>query len=287
MKISYVNGEFLDHSTAKLSLEDRGYLFGDGIYEVIEVVNGVLIDAEGHFARLARSLAGVRISEPLPIPEIERICQDVISRNNTRDNFIYIQVTRGIAKRAHPFPANVAPTLVVYLLDGKKPSAEQYATGVKVITTEETRWKYRNYKTILLLPNILAKQEAMEKGAYEAWFIEDGIVTEGSSTNAFVVKNKIVITHPATNKILGGVTRDSILRLARKAGIQIEERPFTLEEALKADEAFLTSTSSGALAITEIDGKKIAGGNPGEISLKLNELYQNYVHNLAHPSAAA
>ena len=288
MKISYVNGKFVNHNEASIHPEDRGHLFADGVYEVIAFENGVLLDGTQHMARLKQSLAGIRIAEPASMEEIKKTIYEVIARNNRVEGFVYLQITRGTATRTHTFPKNTAPNMFIYILEAKKPADELYQNGVKIISAEETRWKYRNYKTISLLPNILAKQQAYENSAFEAWFVEEnGVVTEGSSTNAFIVKNGTVITHPADRNILGGITRETLLSLARQNGIKVEEKPFTLEEALTADEAFLSATSSWALPVVEVDGKKIGNGQVGEITKTLQKLYKDYVIKVTSKTAAA
>lgn len=277
MKIAYVNGRYLPMNEAYVHIEDRGYQFADGVYEVIAVRNGGLLDGKPHLERLSRSLAGLEIAPPLSSRALELVISELIARNRTREGTLYMQVTRGVAKRDHPFPRATKASLVMNTTGPKNPKPHEIGNGVKIITVPETRWARRDIKSIALLPNVLAKQEAVRAGVREAWFVENGFITEGSSTNAYMVtaKNEI-ITHPANNSILAGVTRAATLKLAGKAGIKIIEKPFSLKELMGAKEAFLTSTTAGVLCVVEVNGKKIGKGAPGEIGRTLRGLYESY-----------
>jgi D-alanine transaminase len=279
-RISYVNGRFVPHRQAFVHIEDRGYQFADGVYEVIALENGRLIDGTPHFARLKRSLKELQIALPAPLQVLEALTLELCRRNRLSEGFIYLQVSRGVAKRDHPFPKKpVKPSVVITVSPPKKYNPKEYTQGVKVISLTDIRWARRDIKSISLLPNILAKQAAAEAGAKEAWLVEkNGIVTEGASSNAYIVdKSGTIRTYPVGNYILCGVTRQSVLALARKKGLKVVEKPFSLKEALAAKEAFMTSTTAGVIPITQIDDKKIGTGKPGATASLLLQLYQQYV----------
>lgn len=287
-KISYVNGQYVNHLYASVHIEDRGYQFSDGIYEVIAIENHTLIDGEGHLARLERSLRELCIPMPMPRAAMECIIRELLRRNRRRDGCIYIQVTRGVAKRDHPFPKQVEPSLVMTLSPPKKPSAALKKTGVEVISCPDIRWGRRDIKSISLLPNVLAKQKAVEAGVKEAWLVDEkGYVTEGASTNTYIVKDNVIITHPANERILGGITRDTVLKLARQNGMKVEERPFTLEEAKSATEAFITSTTMAVMPVIKIDDKVIGNGHPRETAQTLMSLYEAYMTDISSKAKPA
>jgi D-alanine transaminase len=272
-RIAFVNGEYLPESDSKISIFDRGFLFADGVYEVTPVVNGKLVDYDAHIERLDRSLNELKMAWPCNKDELRTMHRELIKRNKLNEGIIYMQVTRGAADRMFNFPKDITSSLVAFpqvmaLVDN--PNAR---TGVKVITTPDIRWLRRDIKSVMLLAPVLGKQAAYEKGASEAWMVEDGHVTEGTSSNAYIVKGNKVITRPLSNRILAGCTRRALRRLASEHNIEIEERLFTVEEAYASDEAFLTSASQFVMPITEIDGKRIGGGQPGPISRKLRELF--------------
>jgi len=276
MRISYVNGSFIPHEQATIHIDDRGTDFADGVYEVIAYKNRKLIDLEPHFARLKNSLAFLHLAEPMNSNTLRTTINTLIGKNKIDDGLLYLRITRGVAERAHPFPSDTKTSLVMTVKEWKKPSDAEYTNGVKVITHPEIRWAWRHIKSICLLPNIMAKQKAADLNAKEAWFVEkDGTITEGSSSNVYIVKNGIVITQPESNDILGGITRKTILNLAQENNIKIDERKFTLTEAISADEAFMTSTSMGIIAVNEIDGKKIPLGTTAR---RLQGLYESYVN---------
>ena len=272
-RIAYVNGTYVPESDARISIFDRGFLFADGVYEVTPIVNGKLVDYDAHMERLERSLSELRMAWPCSKDEMKTMHLELIKRNKLHEGIIYMQVTRGVADRMFNFPKDITSSLVAFpqvmaLVDN--PNAR---TGVKIITTPDLRWLRRDIKSVMLLAPVLGKQEAYEKGAAEAWMVEDGMITEGTSSNAYIVKNDTIITRPLSNLILAGCTRRALFRLSQEHGVKIEERLFTVEEAYDADEAFLTSASQFVMPITEIDGKRVGGGQPGPVTRKLRELF--------------
>ena len=269
----YVNGEYLPESEGKISIFDRGFLFADGVYEVTAVVNGKLVDYDPHMERLDRSLRELRMAWPCTKDELRAMHLELVKRNALKEGIVYMQVTRGAADRQFNFPKDVKSTLIAFtqvMTLADNPNAK---TGVKVVTTPDIRWARRDIKTVMLLAPVLGKQEAYEKGAHEGWMVEDGYVTEGTSSNAYIVKDGKVITRGLSNAILAGCTRRSLFRLAKEHGVEIEERSFTPAEAYAADEAFLTSASQFVMPIVEIDGHRIGGGQPGPVVRKLRELF--------------
>ena len=275
-RISYVNGRYVPHDDAAVSIQDRGYQFADGLYEVLPVMGGRLCHVEQHLDRLNRSLAALSISWPVDRRVLPVICARVMRRNRVSDGIVYIQISRGVAPRNHLFPAGVAPSLVVSAWAQKGPPNGVVEAGVAVISASDQRWKRPDIKSIVLLPNVLARQLAKEAGAYETWQVDhEGQVTEGSATNAFMVTTDgTIVTRPTDSTILGGVTRANVLELARKAGMNVVERPFTIAQAQGAAEAFITGTTIMVLPVVSIDGAKIGNGQPGPISLRLRALYR-------------
>lgn len=278
-RISYVNGRYVPHREASVHIEDRGYQFSDGIYEVIAVEQGILIDELPHLQRLERSLRELSIAAPMSLASLALILKEIIRRNRYVQGALYIQITRGVAKRSHEFPKEALPALVVTISPPRIPSLKMYEQGVSVISHPDIRWGRRDIKTISLLPNILAKQAAFEAKVREAWLVTgNGTVTEGSSSNSFIVTSKnVILTHPSTQDILHGITRAVVLKLAGQLGISFEEKAFTLEEAKAAKEAFLTSTTSSVLPIIKIDHTTIGTGQPGEITRKLYQAYKEHM----------
>lgn len=274
-RLAYVNGRYVPHANAMVHIEDRGYQFADGVYEVVPVVDGVLIDETAHLDRLGYSLGELRIAWPVRRTALGVILRELMARNGLKRGIIYFQVTRGVAPRDHKFPGAAKSALVITTKRLNPPSAAMINDGVAVSTQPDIRWARRDIKSVSLLPNILAKQAAVEAKAFEAWLVEaNGIVTEGSSTNAWIVTQAgEVVTHPKTYDILGGVTRLSLLELARKAGTKVIERAFTRDEALAAAEAFLTSSSAFVVPVTRIDGQAIGNGKPGPVTRRLREIY--------------
>ncbi|WP_366552564.1 D-amino-acid transaminase [Aquibaculum sediminis] len=278
-RIAYVNGRFVPHRDAAVHIEDRGYQFADGVYEVVPVFYSQLIDEEAHLDRLERSLSELRIAMPKSRQVLKMISAEVMRRNQLTYGFLYMQVTRGVAPRDHKFPKAAKPALVMTVRQTKPHTPEQLEKGIKVITTPDIRWQRRDIKSISLLPNCLAKQEAVEAGAAEAWLVEgDGTVSEGSATNAWIVTaDGKLVTRKADHLILSGITRHSLIEAAKAAGMEFEERPFTVEEAYAAREAFLTSSTNLVMPIVEIDGKPVGNGHPGMLTMRLRQLYIDYV----------
>ena len=272
-RIAYVNGRYQPHRDAVVHVEDRGYQFSDGVYEVCEVRDGRLVDERRHLARLARSLAELRITPPMAPPALSIVLHETVARNRVRDGIVYLQITRGVARRDHAFPAPAtAPSLVVTArsLDRSK-REEEAARGVSVVTVPESRWSRVDIKSIALLPNVLAKQFAREQGAREAWYVDrDGFVTEGASSNAWIVSDDgRLLTRPADQRILRGISRAIVMEVARAHGLVLEERPFTVAEAYAAREAFMTAASQIVLPIVRLDGRPIGAGAPGPVAAAL------------------
>ena len=272
-RIAYVNGSYVPESDAKISIFDRGFLFADGVYEVTPIVNSKLVDYDAHMERLDRSLGELRMAWPCSKDEMKAMHLELIKRNKLKEGIIYMQVTRGVADRMFNFPKDITSSLVAFPQVMKLVDNPNARTGVKIVTTPDIRWLRRDIKSVMLLAPVLGKQEAYEKGAAEAWMVEDGMVTEGTSSNAYIVKGDTIITRPLSNRILAGCTRRALFRLSKEHGVKIEERLFTPEEAYAADEAFLTSASQFVMPITEIDGHRIGGGQPGPVVRKLRELF--------------
>ena len=280
-RISYVNGAYLPHHEAAVHIEDRGYQFSDGIYEYVAFYNRTLVDAELHFRRLERSLNELQITLPMSLNAMAIVVRELIERNGRADGGLYVQITRGVAKRDHAFPKHTLPSLVMTICPAKLPSEQQVKDGVKVITQPDIRWGRRDIKSISLLANILAKQKATEKQAREAWLVDGDIVTEGSASNSYIVtQSGELVTHPANEFILGGITRDVVLKLARKDGITVHERIYTLSEIAQAAEAFITSTSANVLPVVKVDNIVIGNGKPGKITRRLNDLYTDHIFKL-------
>lgn len=279
-RIAYVNGQYLPHRDASVHIEDRGYQFADGVYEVVTIVGGRMIDEAGHLDRLERSLNELRMDLPMKREPLKFVMREVIRQNGIRDGIIYIQVTRGVAPRDHPFPKDTPSSLVMTAKRLSMAKAAKTAEqGISVITVPDIRWARRDIKSVSLLPNVLAKQEAKDKGAYEAFQVdEDGMVTEGSSTNAWIVSQEgKIITRPTSNSILAGITRASLIKELEKNGIELELRSFTVDELHSAREVFLTSSTSYVLPVVKVDDQVIGNGHPGLISQKLRTIYENFM----------
>lgn len=277
-RYAYVNGRYVPHGQASVHIEDRGYQFADGVYEVILVVDGRLVDAEPHLDRLAYSLDQLRISWPIPRTAVEFVLRELIGRNRIGLGIVYLQVTRGQAPRDHRFPAHAKPSLVVTTKRLKSPPVT-LPEGVSVVTRPDIRWRRCDIKSISLLPNVLSKQQAVEAGAFEAWLVDDdGCVTEGTSTNAWIVtRDRRLVTRDLGAALLAGITRRAVLQLADAQGISIEQRPFSLDELRGAPEALLTSTTSFVLPVTRVDGRPIGDGKPGPVTTKLRDIYMRYI----------
>ena len=272
-RIVYVNGDYLAEKDGKISIFDRGFLFADGVYEVTAVVRGRLIDYEPHMERLERSLRELKIFMPCTKGELRQMHEEMIRRNGLDQGWIYMQITRGSADRDFKFPKDTRPNLIAFTQIKNLVDNPDAVTGVKVITVPDIRWARRDIKSVMLLAPVLGKQAAYEADAFEAWMVENGEITEGTSSNAYIVKDQQVITRPLSNRILAGVTRRTLFGLAKEHGITIVERAFTPKEAYNADEAFLTSASNFVLPIIEIDGKRIGGGQPGPVARRLRQLF--------------
>ena len=277
-RIAYVNGSYVAHSEAEIHVEDRGYQFADGVYEVAAVCRGRIIDEDGHLVRLKRSLSELQITMPMADGPFALVCREILRQNRVQDGLLYIQVTRGVARRDHPFPEDVKPALVMTARAVEWPADADADMGAQVVSVDDIRWLRRDIKSVSLLPNVLAKQEARDKGAYEAWLLdEEGFVTEGSSTNAWIVDQEgRIVTRELGPRILGGITRATVIELARFNGIEVLERKFTLDEALSTPEVFLTSTTSFVRGVVGIDGKAIGDGFPGPVTRRLRGLYLEY-----------
>lgn len=280
-RIVYVNGEYLDESEAKISVFDRGFLFADGIYEVSSVLDGKLIDNAAHIARLQRSLKELSMDPPCSMEEIGKIQKKIIEDNQLTEGLVYLQVTRGAADRDFNFPEDSKSSLVMFSQALNLYNNPKAAKGIKVISVPDLRWDRRDIKTVQLLYPSMAKEEAKSKGADDAWLIEDGFVTEGSSNNAWIVlQNGTIVTRQLSNQILHGITRRSIMKLAAERQIKIEERPFTIEEAKTAKEAFSTSASAFVMPVVSIDGVELGDGTPGPVTRQLREIYISEAKNL-------
>jgi D-alanine transaminase len=273
-RIVFLNGSFLPIEEAKVPFMDRGFLFGDGVYEGVGMLDGRLIDNEAHLERLERSLGEVRIANPYSRAEWTALQEELARRNGMTEGFIYFQVTRGVAERDFFFPENAKPTVAMFTQAKAIANAPAAEKGIAVVTVPDQRWQRRDIKSINLLAQVLAKQAAKEAGAQEAWLVEDGFVTEGGSSSAFIVtKAGGIVVRPLSQAILPGITRKSLLRLSQESGIVLEERRFTVEEAYEAGEAFLTSASNFVLPVVSIDGRPVADGRPGPITTRLRQLY--------------
>ncbi|MDP4823954.1 MAG: D-amino-acid transaminase [Aestuariivirgaceae bacterium] len=280
-RIVYVNGEYLPEADGKISIFDRGFLFADGVYEVTAVVNSRLIDYAPHMERLARSLRELQMGWPCTEAELRAMHEELVARNGITEGWVYMQITRGAADRDFKFPTGVKPSLVAFTQVKGLLENPDAVTGVKVCTVPDIRWARRDIKSVMLLAPVLGKQMAYEQGCFEGWMMEGDVITEGTSSNAYIVKDGVIITRELSNSILAGVTRRVLFALAAEKGVKIEERAFTPEEAYAADEAFLTSASNFVLPIVEIDGKRIGGGQPGPVGRRLRELFLDAVREQA------
>ncbi|MCA3438932.1 MAG: D-amino-acid transaminase [Rhodobacter sp.] len=273
----YVNGTYLPEEDAKISIFDRGFLMADGVYEVTSVLGGKLIDFAGHCKRLARSLSELDMAAPVTEDELLAIHRELVAVNGVTDGMVYLQITRGAPGDrdfAFPDPATTPPTLVLFTQS--KPGLAEHpaaATGMKVISIPDIRWGRRDIKTVQLLYPSMGKMMARKAGCDDAWMVEDGFVTEGTSNNTYIVRGNRIITRHLSSDILQGITRAAVLRLAAEAQMEVEERPFTIEEAKTADEAFFTSASAFVMPVVEIDGAALGGGTPGPVTARLRDIY--------------
>ena len=277
-RIAYVNGRYLPQHQAGVSIDDRGYQFGDGVYEVVTVIDGTLADEEWHLDRLERSLGELSIPMPMSRAALGVVIRNIIRMNSITSGLVYFQVTRGVMLRDHAYPPMMRPQLVMTAKPMKFPGPDSTKT-IKVITVEDQRWGRRDIKTIQLLPNCMAKTRASEAGAYEAWMVDgDGFVTEGSSSNAWIVtKDGELVTRPADHDILAGITRKAVVAIAAEHNLKLVERPFTPDEALAASEAFMTSASSLVLSVGMIDGKPVGDGEAGPVAMALRRSYFSHI----------
>jgi D-alanine transaminase len=276
MRTVYVNGTYLPETEAKVSIFDRGFLMADGVYEVTSVLGGKLIDFDGHAVRLARSLKELDMRAPVDKDELLAIHRELVRVNGIDEGLIYLQITRGSdGDRDFVFPAEDTEPTIVMFTQNKPGLADNPAAkkGAKIISIEDIRWGRRDIKTVQLLYPSMGKMMAKKAGADDAWMIEDGFVTEGTSNNAYIVKGNKIITRALSNDILHGITRAAVLRLAREAQMEVEERNFTIDEAKAADEAFTTSASAFVMPVVEIDGVALGNGTPGHVALRLREIY--------------
>jgi D-alanine transaminase len=275
--ISYVNGSFVPLSEARISILDRGFLFADGIYEVSAVLDGKLVDNEAHLARLRRSVNEISLKLPEEISRITAIQKELIARNGLVEGLIYLQVTRGAAARDFAFPKDVKPTLVMFTVAKDIVNNPIAKTGIAVKTVPDIRWARRDIKSVALLAQVLAKQAAVDAGCQEAWMVEDDMVTEGSSSSAFILtQDNVIVTRPNSNAILPGCTRAAIMQLAEEHQLKIDERLFSVAEARAAKEAFITSATSFVQPVVAIDGVPIDAGKPGPFTLRLREIYVEF-----------
>jgi D-alanine transaminase len=273
-RIVYVDGAFVPFDEARISVMDLGFLFGDGIYEVSAVLDGRLIDNDAHLARLERSLGAIRIPLPMPLAEIVPLQEKLVALNALQEGLVYIEITRGVAEREFAFPKDAKPTMVMFTQPKTMAENPRAETGVAVVTVPDIRWDRCDIKSVALLAQVLAKQEAAEKGAYEALMIADGKVTEGGSSSIFVIDRQgRLITRPLSNAILPGITRATLMRLAAEHQIAIVESEVSVEEVHDAAEMFLTSASSFVIPIVSVDGRPIGDGKPGPVTRKARAIY--------------
>jgi D-alanine transaminase len=273
--IAYVNGEFTPLHEARVFVLDRGFLFGDGVYEVAAVLDGRLIDNEAHLSRLERSLRELGLSSPLPMARIAELQRELLARSGLREGIVYLQITRGVAEREFGFPSGATPTLVMFTQEKNILASPAAAAGIAVKTVADIRWARRDIKSVALLAQVLAKQAAAAAGCQEAWMIDEaGLVTEGSSSTSFIItRDGAIVTRPNSTAILPGCTRRAVVALAEREGLAIEERAFSIAEALRAAEAFITSASTFVTPVVSIDGQAIGDGVPGAHTKRLRELY--------------
>ena len=282
-QIAYVNGSFVPIADAKVSILDRGFLFADGIYEVAAVLDGRLVDNASHLARLERSVGEISLALPETLDRIQEIEKELVARNDLVNGMVYLEVTRGADNgRDFAFPKGISPTLIMFTTVKDIVNAPSAKTGIGVITVPDLRWTRRDIKSVALLAQVLAKQAAAEAGAGEAWMIEDGKVTEGGSSSAFILtQDDVLVTRQNSSEILPGCTRKAVVALAQERQLRVEERPFTVEEALAAKEAFITSATLFVQPVISIDGKPVAGGKPGPMTDRLREIYIDFARATA------
>lgn len=272
-KTVFLNGDYLPAEKASISVFDRGFLFGDGVYEVIPVVSGKLVDEDYSVERLRRSLSAVEIAWPCSEADYLFMLRELIRRDSVTEGSVYVQITRGIAERDFAYPLDIKSTIMAYASPRKLLDNPAAQSGVKVVSVPDLRWQRRDIKSLNLLGQCMAKQQAVSQGAFEAWMLEDGLVTEGASSSAFIIKDNTILTRALSNAILPGIRRRVILDLAAQADMTLVERSFSLAEAMAADEAFISSATTLVLPVVSIDGKAVADGKPGPLTQKLRGLY--------------
>ncbi|AXA38082.1 D-amino-acid transaminase [Rhizobium leguminosarum] len=284
-RIAYVNGRYVKHSDASVHIEDRGYQFADGVYEVCEVRHGYIVDLTRHLNRLDRSLGELRIAWPMSRAALTQVIRETLRRNHVRNGLFYMQVTRGVARRDHVFPAEGTPPSLVITAKSTdaKIIAAKNANGIKAITVVDNRWERVDIKSVGLLPNAMARQQAKEAGAQEAIYVDgDGMVKEGAATNVWIVDpDGTLVTRPAEHGILRGITRTTLMDVAAKLGLQIAERSFSVSEMLAAREVFLTAATSICFPVVSVDGQAIANGHPGSVSQKVREAFFDVAEKIA------
>lgn len=274
--IVYLNGEYLPLSEARVPVLDRGFIFGDGVYEVIPAYNFQLFRLDEHLQRLQSSLTAVRIHNPYSAQEWKRVLNKLLEKNPVEDSSVYLQVTRGVAKRDHAFPANVAPTVFAMANPLVTTDEQTFNQGVAAITMDDIRWQYCNVKAITLLANVLLRQTAIDEGAAEAILLRDGEVTEGAASNVFIVSDGVIKTPPKGARLLPGITRDLIVELAKVQQLPIEENNFSKAELMAADEIWISSSTKEILPVVKLNDKAVANGNPGPVTRKLFDTFQEY-----------
>ncbi|MDA9901239.1 D-amino-acid transaminase [Gammaproteobacteria bacterium] len=274
-KMVYINGEYHEKEDAKISIFDRGFIFGDGVYEVVPVINSRMADQQYFLDRLKRSLNELQINFHFLDSDLISVLNKLIGLNQLIEGVVYLQITRGIADRDFIFPEDTPPSIVAFVMDIPLIGTKESSEGISVVSTTDLRWKRRDIKSINLLGQCLAKQDAHSRNGKEGWMVEDGYVTEGVSSSAYIIKDRRIITRPLSNKILPGVRRRTLLEMQSNEEFEIEERLFTLQEAIAADEAFITSATQIVVPVIRIDGQQIADGEPGIITKKLRQLYIN------------
>ncbi|PCK85323.1 D-amino acid aminotransferase [Rhizobium sophoriradicis] len=284
-RIAYVNGRYVKHSDASVHIEDRGYQFADGVYEVCEVRHGYIVDLTRHLNRLDRSLCELRIAWPMSRAALTQVIRETLRRNHVRNGLFYLQVTRGVARRDHVFPAEGTPPSLVITAKSTDPKiiAAKNANGIKAITVADNRWDRVDIKSVGLLPNAIARQQAKEAGAQEAIYVDgDGMVKEGAATNVWIVdRDGTLVTRPAEHGILRGITRTTLIDVAARLGLAITERNFSVSEMLAAREVFLTAATSICFPVVSVDGRAIANGHPGSVSQKVREAFFDVAEKIA------
>lgn len=275
MQKVFLNGDFIDKDSAKISIFDRGFIFGDGIYEVIPVINSTIVEKQGFWDRFKRSLNEIDLSLPYSTNEFETILNRLIQINSLQEGGLYIQITRGVAQRDFSFVSNITPTVMAFAFSDSVLEHPGAKNGITIISTPDIRWKRRDIKSISLLGQCYAKNQATIAGADECFMVEDGYVTEAGSSSAFIIKDGVLITKPLSNEILPGIRRQRLLNLAKEIGLKIEERKFSMDEVYNADECFISAATIILLPVIKADGKAINGGKIGEYTIKLRELYKN------------